>query len=161
MNTTTDKLTNNQLRHLFWLFKELGLDDDARRMMVEEWTEGRTNSAGRLRFIEAMNLIRRLEEIRRTPQTRNDKDSLDTKRKGVMRAIYAYLNLCGIEPTEDYVKRIAVRASGMAATGFVRHDFNRISSAALTRIYNEFCRKQSAATVRTDVFVRNTKFSLN
>lgn len=151
MNTTTDKLTNNQLRHLFWLFKELGLDDDARHAMVLEWTVGRTESAGELRFIEAMNLIRRLEEIRRTPQTRNDNDSLDTKRKGVMRAIYAYLNLCGVEPTEDYVKRIAIRASGMAPTGCVSHDFNRISSAALTRIYNEFCRKQDVVSEKQDI----------
>lgn len=143
MNTTTDKLNNNQLRHLFWLFKELGLDDDARRMMVEEWTEGRTNSVGRLGFIEAMNLIRRLEEIRRTPHTRRYNGSLDTKRKGVMRAIYAYLNLCGIEPTMDYVKRIAIRASGMVPTGDTNHDFNRIGAAALSRIYHEFVSKQN------------------
>ena len=157
MNTTTDKLTNNQLRHLFWLFKELGLDDDARRMMVDEWTEGRTNSVGRLGFIEAMNLIRRLEEIRRTPQTRNDNDSLDTKRKGVMKAIYAYLNLCGMDPTTDYVKRIAIRASGIAPTGDTNHDFNRISAAALSRIYHEFVSKQNVVAEKQSL----PRFSLN
>lgn len=160
MNTTTDKLTNGQLRHLFWLFKELEIGEDARRLMVDEWTKGRTDSVGRLGFIEAMNLIRRLEEIRRMPHTRRDNGSLDTKRKGVMKAIYAYLNLCGIEPSMDYVKRIAIRASGMAPTGCVSHDFNRISSAALTRIYNEFCCKQTSAKERRDIVPLN-RFSLN
>lgn len=157
MNTTTDKLTYKQLQHLFFLFKALHIDDDARHAMVLEWTEGRTESAGDLRFIEAMNLIRRLEEIRRVPHTRRYNGSLDTKRKGVMRAIYAYLNQCNIEPTMDYVKRIAIRASGMVPTGDTNHDFNRIGAAALSRIYHEFVSKQNVVSEKQDI----PRFSMN
>lgn len=141
------KMTAEQRRKLFWLFKEMRFDDDDRHNFISSWTEGRTASLTGLGFMEAMDMIRQLEETMRMPQEHKRQPeggtaTMDRKRKGVIKAIFAYLERCGMAPTMDYVKGVAVRASGIAQTGDTGHDFNRIPASALTRIYNEFCAKQ-------------------
>lgn len=149
--TQQDTITTAQRRKLFYIFSQVGFDDDARHDLVLEWTNGRTNSLSGLTFIEAQQMIRNFDEMQRHPQQRVYDNSQDIKRKGVIRAIFAYLDNCGIEANVEYVKGIALRASGMAQTGDINHDFNRISGAALTRIYNEFCSKQHIAHIKHNI----------
>jgi len=144
------RMSDAQRRSLFFNFRELGFDDDARHCFISDFTRGRTDSMKDLGYIEAQDMIRYLQEMRRMPQARGRHDDLDRKRKGVMRAIGAYLEMCGLNPTAEYIKGVAVRAAGMVPT-MVGHDFNRISGDTLTRIYNEFCRKQSAARVKNEI----------
>lgn len=141
-----DRMTAKQNRHLWWLLGELGLKDSVADLVSEE-TGGRTERVSQLGFIEAMNLIRRLEQYTRKaqekPASREEPNKLDRKRKGVIKAIIAYGELCGLKYSVDYSKSIATRAAG-------RDNFNEITSGELTRIYNEFCRKQTAAKERTN-----------
>lgn len=146
MNTAKDIRTVNQNRKLWWLINELGLKESVADLVSDE-TNGRTTHTSDLSFIECMNLIRRLEQYTRKAQEKPASvkaASMDRKRKGVIKAICAYGERCGQQYTVDYAKRIATRASG-------RDSFNEITSGELTRIYNEFCRKQTAATARTEL----------
>lgn len=145
-----DTMTDEQRRSLFFNFKALGFDDDGRHCFVSDFTDGRTDSLKDLGYIEAQDMLRYLQELRRNPQERKRRDDLDRKRKGVMRAIGRYLDLCGIQHTAEYIKGVAVRAAGLVPTE-VNHDFNRIDGATLTRIYNEFCRKQSVQGVKSSI----------
>lgn len=145
--STPAAMTAEQRRKLFYLFKLMGFEEDDRHGFIESWTDGRTASMTGLTFMEAMEMIRRLEEANRTPQEKHKAkeqgaETMDRKRKGVIKAISAYLEQSGMKPSIDYVKGIAVRASGIAPTGDTAHDFNRIGAGSLTRIYNEFCLKQ-------------------
>ena len=144
-----DIMTDEQRRTLFWYFREAGFDEDARRDFVRDHTGGRTDSLKEVGFIEAMDMIRFMKDIFANPHRRIYSDDNDRKRKGVMRAIGEYFKRCGIDAGEEYIKATAIRAAGIAQTGCISHDFNRISSDTLTRIYNEFCRKQSVQGVKT------------
>jgi hypothetical protein len=142
----SDVRTISQNRKLYWLLNELGLNDSVADLVSDE-TGGRTTHTSELTFIECMNLIRRLEQYTHKAQDKpagqKKQNTLDRKRKGVMKAIFAYGELLGQKWTTDYVKRIAARAAG-------RDSFNEITVGELTRIYNEFCRKQTAAKTRVD-----------
>lgn len=146
----TDKISDVQRRSLFINFNELGMSDNGRHNFISEFTHGRTSSMRDLDYVEAQDMIRQLQEMRRNPQTRKRHDELDTKRKGVMKAIGRYLEMCGQHPTTAYIKAVAVRAAGLVETE-INHDFNRIPAATLTRIYNEFCRKQSVLKIKNAV----------
>lgn len=152
-----DKRTLNQNRRLFWLLNELGLKDSVADLVSDE-TNGRTTHTSELTFIECMNLIRRLEQYTRKaqekPASRSTSDRMDKKRKGVIKAICAYGELNGVKYTVDYAKSMACRAAS-------RDKFNEITEGELTRIYNEFCRKQTAARARTDLPIIKHNFSLN
>lgn len=152
-----DKRTLNQNRRLYWLLNELGLKESVADLVSDE-TGGRTTHTSELTFIECMNLIRRLEQYIRKPQEKptpqSKQNRMDKKRKGVIKAICAYGELCGVKYTVDYAKSIATRAAG-------RDSFNEITEGELTRIYNEFCRKQTAARARTDLPIIQHNFSLN
>lgn len=151
---TKDRMTPDQRRKLFFIFAAVGFDDEARHDFIEDFTDGATRSLSEVDFITARNMIRYLDELRRKPQTRKQNDSLDRKRKGVIRSIYAYLENRGIKsPSIDYVKGIAIRAAGIVPTGMVSHDFNRISGEALTRIYNEFCAKQTVQKAKPEIYI--------
>ena len=153
----TDKRTLNQNRRLYWLLNELGLKDSVADLVSDE-TGGRTTHTSELTFIECMNLIRRLEQYTRKaqekPTSRSTPNKMDRKRKGVIKAICAYGELCGLKYSVDYAKSIATRAAG-------RDSFNEITSGELTRIYNEFCRKQTAAKARTSLPILKQNHSLN
>ena len=152
-----DKRTLNQNRRLYWLLNELGLKESVADLVSDE-TGGRTTHTSELTFIECMNLIRRLEQYIRKPQEKptpqSKQNRMDKKRKGVIKASCAYGELCGVKYTVDYAKSIATRAAG-------RDSFNEITEGELTRIYNEFCRKQTAARARTDLPIIQHNFSLN
>jgi hypothetical protein len=113
--------------------------------------------------MEAMELIKYLRGInvahRQTVSERidtmvndaPDRAELDRKRKGVLRAIFRWGELQGLQYTMDYVKGIACRAAGV-------NIFNEISPAALTRIYHEFCKKQKIAGDKSELY---HQFSMN
>ena len=145
-----DRISEGQRRSLFYIFKSMKFNDEMRHDFVSDYTNGRTDSMKDLGYIEAQDMIRYLKELNSMPQTRKYKSELDRYRKGVIKAISRYFESRGkTDISIDYIKSTAVRAAGMVPTGMISHDFNRIPEATLTRIYNEFCRKQSVASVRS------------
>jgi hypothetical protein len=163
----SDQRTLNQNRKLYWLLNELGLKESVADLVSDE-TGGRTTHTSELTFIECMNLIRRLEQYTKKAQERpndgtnktdgtNKKDKrekMDRKRKGVIKAICAYGELCGLKYTVAYAKSIATRAAG-------RDSFNEISEGELTRIYNEFCRKQTVVATKASLPTLKRGYSVN
>ena len=160
MNAVAPNLrTADQNRKLWWLAGQLGLDKEAMADVVLEFTEGRTCHTSELTFLECRELTeflqgtlighdRRDSRAERTDQKRDgdpDRVKLDRQRKGVIRAIYRWLELRGVtNASMDYVKAIACRAAKADS-------FNRISPDALTRVYAEFCRKQEAVEAKAEV----------
>ena len=151
MESVKDKISEGQRRSLFYIFKNMKFDEDMRHDFISDYTDGRTDSLKELGYIEAQDMIRYLKELNSMPQTRKYKSELDRYRKGVIKAIGKYYEGCGLDASLDYIKSTAVRAAGIVPTGMVSHDFNRIPEATLTRIYNEFCRKQSVAKVKNRI----------
>lgn len=148
-----DIRTAGQNKKLYWLLGMLNIKDkEDIGSLVWSHTEGRTVHTSELTFIECRELIRFLDDTLKNSvgsrSGRVDKvgsewqqDELNKKRKGVIKAIFAWLESKGGEtPTMEYVKSIACRAANV-------RKFNDISSAALTRIYNEFCEKQQVTGV--------------
>ena len=149
MESVKDKISDGQRRSLFYIFKSMKFNDEMRHDFVSDYTNGRTDSMKELGYIEAQEMIRYLKELNSMPQTRKYKSELDRYRKGVIKAISRYFESRGkTDVSMDYIKSTAIRAAGIVPTGMVSHDFNRIPEATLTRIYNEFCRKQSVVSVR-------------
>lgn len=148
MESVKDKISDGQRRSLFYIFKSMKFNDEMRHDFVSDYTNGRTDSMKELGYIEAQEMIRYLKELNSMPQTRKYKSELDRYRKGVIKAISRYFESRGKTVNLDYIKSTAVRAAGIVPTGMISHDFNRIPEATLTRIYNEFCRKQSVVSVR-------------
>lgn len=152
MESVKDKISDGQRRSLFYIFKSMKFNDEMRHDFVSDYTNGRTDSMKELGYIEAQEMIRYLKELNSMPQTRKYKSELDRYRKGVIKAISRYFESRGkTDVSMDYIKSTAVRAAGIVPTGMVSHDFNRIPEATLTRIYNEFCRKQSVAKVKNRI----------
>jgi hypothetical protein len=148
--------TIQQNRTLYWLFGQLGVHNkDAIADIVQEFTNGRTTHTNELEFMEAMELIKYLRNIRtqrrHTVSERIDamaddapqREVLDRKRKGVLRAIFRWGELQGLQYTMEYVKGIACKAAGTK-------QFNEISPATLTRIYHEFCKRQKTVAVKIE-----------
>ena len=145
-----DRISEGQRRSLFYIFKNMKFDEDMRHDFISDYTDGRTDSLKELGYIEAQSMIRYLQELNRMPQTRKYKSEPDRLRKGVIKAIGRYFEKCGrTDISLDYIKSTAIRAAGIVPTGMISHDFNRIPEATLTRIYNEFCRKQHVSSVRS------------
>lgn len=160
MNAVAPNLrTADQNRKLWWLAGQLGLDKEAMADVVLEFTEGRTCHTSELTFLECRELTeflqgtlighdRRDSRAERTDQKRDgdpDRVKLDRQRKGVIRAIYRWLELRGVtNASMDYVKAIACRAAKADS-------FNRISPDALTRVYAEFCHKQESLSAMRNV----------
>ena len=144
MESVKDKISDGQRRSLFYIFKSMKFNDEMRHDFVSDYTNGRTDSMKELGYIEAQEMIRYLKELNSMPQTRKYKSELDRYRKGVIKAISRYFESRGkTDVSMDYIKSTAIRAAGIVPTGMISHDFNRIPEATLTRIYNEFCRKQA------------------
>ena len=159
MKTTEIQLnprTTQQNRHLYWLFGKLNITNpDAIADIVWSFTEGRTNKTSEISFIECLNLIKYLNNILKTGSTYptkaqridskheldEERMALDKKRKGVLKSIFRWGELQGLQFTMDYVKGIACKAAG-------RDKFNDISPAELTRIYYEFCSKQNVVQTK-------------
>lgn len=132
--------TKEQNRKLYWLFNRLTLNEDVIDSIVSETTHGRTTSTADLTFIEAMELIRYLEQLVRKGQNGLPESlTIDKKRKGLIKAIFSWYDLQGKQVDMNYVKATACRAAGVEVK-----DFNKITEATLTRLYAEFSRKQVA-----------------
>ena len=81
--------TKEQNRKLYWLFNRLTLNEDVIDSIVSETTHGRTTSTADLTFIEAMELIRYLEQLVRKGQNGLPESlTIDKKRKGLIKAIF-------------------------------------------------------------------------
>lgn len=144
--TIVNLRSKEQNRKLWWLAGQLGLNKEAMANMISDLTMGRTYHSSELSYIEARNLITFLSKTLNPPNSVSSaKTDLDRKRKGVIKAIFRWLELRGISNVSvEYVKGIACRAAG-------RMQFNTITAGELTRIYAEFCRKQEAQSVIMNV----------
>lgn len=142
--------TPEQNRKLHFLCSRLGIDREILKTMVWNYTSQRTTHSKEMYKHECQSLIDFLSETanpnreRRTAAGRADVMTIDRKRKGVIKAIYAYLESTGMQPSMEYVKAIACRAAG-------KDDFNKISPAELGRIYAEFCKKRHVAEVKRSI----------
>jgi len=151
--------TADQNRKLWWLAGQLGIDKEAMGDIVLEFTGGRTCHTSELSFLECREIIDFMQRALIQPGSREttsertdrmveghpDRVELDRKRKGVIRAIFRWLELRGVtNASMDYVKAIACRAAKADS-------FNRISPDALTRVYAEFCHKQESQSAMRNV----------
>ena len=145
-----DLRTPEQNRKLHYLCSRLGIDKETLQTMVWNYTAQRTTRSKEMYKHECQSLIDFLSETanpnreRRTAAGRADVMTIDRKRKGVIKAIFAHLEQQGMQPTMEYVKAIACRAAG-------KDDFNKLSPAELSRIYAEFCKKQRVACVKKSI----------
>ena len=126
-----------QNRRMYFLFNHLGIKDDIKQDLALEYSNNRTDKTSELYYIEAQELINSLEKLLRKERKQQFGNNMDKKRKGVIKAIFAWYEAQGRKVSMVYVKATACRAAN-------EEHFNKISGAALTRIYAEFCRKQSA-----------------
>lgn len=150
MMKNNDLRTPAQNRKLHYLCKTLGINKDMLEGMVLDYTNGRTMHSRQMYKEECAEMLNFLDRTlnpkseRRTGAGKADFVTLDRKRKGVIKAIFAYLEQQGMQPTMEYVKAIACRAAG-------KDDFNKLSPAELSRIYAEFCKKQRVACVKKSI----------
>jgi len=157
MKTTSNPLTAQQNRRLYWILGQLGVKDkDAIAEIVWDHTNHRTHHTSELEFFECMELLKRLEclyrQKRKTTSERTDdygtdteRARLDRKRKGLIKAIFRWYELQGKTVAMEYVKGTACRAAGV-------NYFNEISESALTRLYAEFCSKQRAVSTKNELY---------
>lgn len=142
--------TPAQNRKLHYMCKTLGINKDMLEGMVLDYTNGRTMHSRQMYKEECAEMLNFLDRTlkpkteRRTGVGKADFVTLDRKRKGVIKAIFAYMERQGKQPTMEYVKSIACRAAG-------KKDFNTLSPAELGRIYAEFCKKEKAAQVKKGI----------
>ena len=142
--------TADQNRKLWWLAGQLGIDKEAMGNIVLEFTGGRTCHSSELSFLECREITEFMQRAlvpggkRRNTERETERDILDRKRKGVIRAIFRWLELRGVNASMEYVKAIACRAAK-------RDRFNELSMGDLTRVYAEFCRKQEAVEAKAEV----------
>jgi len=151
MNAVAPNLrTADQNRKLWWLAGQLGIDKEAMGDIVLEFTGGRTCHTSELSFLECREITEFMQSTlvpggkRRNTERETERDILDRKRKGVIRAIFRWLELRGVKASMEYVKAIACRAAK-------RDRFNELSLGDLTRVYAEFCRKQETVGAMADV----------
>ena len=146
--------TADQNRKLWWLAGQLGIDKEAMGDIVLEFTGGRTCHTSELSFLECREITEFMQSTlvpggkRRNTEHETERDILDRKRKGVIRAIFRWLELRGVNASMEYVKAIACRAAK-------RDRFNELSLGDLTRVYAEFCRKQESQSA-----VRNVELGI-
>ena len=155
---TANPRTADQNRKLWWLAGQLGIDKEAMGDIVLEFTGGRTCHTSELSFMECREITEFMQRALIQPGSREtssertdrkveghpDRVELDRKRKGVIRAIFRWLELTGVNASMEYVKAIACRAAK-------RDRFNDISLGELTRVYAEFCRKQETVGAKAEV----------
>jgi len=130
--------TIQQNKKMYWLFNRLKLNEDVITALILEFTHGRTIHTSELSFLEAMELIKYLEDLNRSGgKKQSELPTIDKKRKGLIKAIFSWYEKQGKVVDMNYVKATACRAAGVKT-------FNSISEVSLTRLYAEFCRKQVA-----------------
>lgn len=150
MVATKNLRTADQNRKLWWLAGQLGIDKEAMGDIVLEFTGGRTCHTSELSFLECREITEFMQSTlvpggkRRNTERETEREILDRKRKGVIRAIFRWLELRGVKASMEYVKAIACRAAK-------RDRFNNLTVGELTRVYAEFCRKQEAQTEMRNV----------
>ena len=142
--------TADQNRKLWWLAGQLGIDREAMGDVVMEFTGGRTCHTSELSFQECRQITEFMQSAlvqggqKRSQGRESEREILDRKRKGVIRAIFRWLEMTGVNASMEYVKAIACRAAK-------RDRFNELSLGDLTRVYAEFCRKQEAVEAKSGV----------
>lgn len=139
-----------QNRRMYFLFNHLGIKDDIKQDLALEYSNNRTDKTSELYYIEAQELINSLEKLLRKERKQQFGNNMDKKRKGVIKAIFAWYEAQGRKVSMEYVKATACRAAN-------EEHFNKISGAALTRIYAEFFRKQSAQKTMKELCIDVSK----
>lgn len=138
-NKTVNPLTDQQRRHIYFLMSRLNMTKEVGDSMCPEWTDGRSYKISELQFIDALNIIKYLNGLLKNPREPKNRDTaeMDRKRKGLIKAVFAWFERQGKVVTMEYVLGTICRAGG------VRY-INDLTMADLQRLYAEFCRKQTA-----------------
>ena len=143
-------MTAKQNRYFFRLCGQLNINDEELiGNMVYNFTNGRTSHKSELNPSESAALIACLEhnvKENSPDKPSENKQDMDKKRKQVIAAIFHYYKLQGRSTSMEHVKATACQAACVT-------DFNKISYKKLHSIYNEFCNKQKAITVKNDLTV--------
>ncbi|MDR2009229.1 MAG: hypothetical protein LBQ22_01955 [Bacteroidales bacterium] len=138
------KRSASQNKHLYWLFSKLNIKNDTKADLAWHYSRNRSEHTSDLSYIECQQLINDLEKLL-CKQEKNkikninseDIEKLDKYRKGLIKAIFSWYDLQNKKVDLKYVKATACRAAGV-------EKFNDITILSLTRLYGEFCRKQTA-----------------
>jgi len=135
-------MTDAQRRSIFFLLRQLNLTKEVAEEMLPEWTSGRASHISETQFIDAMEIIKYLKSLSQNPrgQRANDDAKMDRKRKGLIKAVFAWYDSQGKVVDMKYVIGTICRAGGVER-------INDLTEADLQRLYAEFCRKQKAQTV--------------
>jgi hypothetical protein len=131
METKTSKLKTALIRKFHALCYKNGIDAENKKVIIAGYGVDSTSELTEAQLIELCN---RLEGV--APKT-NEQDAC---RKRVMAVIGAWLRSNGLAEGDDAIKAVACRAAKAKTK-----DFNKLSTAALNRVYNEFRLKNETA----------------
>ncbi|MDR1879062.1 MAG: hypothetical protein LBQ64_05805 [Bacteroidales bacterium] len=138
-NKVLNPMSEGQRKRLFFLMKQVNITHDVFNEMLPGWTEGRASRMSELQFIDAMHIIKYLTELMQKPKNLKSHYTaeMDKKRKGVIKAVFRWMELQNKCPSMKYVLGIIRKAGGVG-------NINDLTEVDLQRLYAEFCRKQEA-----------------
>jgi hypothetical protein len=152
--TALNPMTDKQRRRIYFLLSRLNMNKEVGDEMCFEWTEGRALKISELQFIDAMNIIKYLEGLFVKPRELKNRetDTMDRKRKGLIKAVFTWYDLQGKTVSMEYVIGTICKAGGV-------RPINDLTETDLQRLYAEFCRKQKVQIeMNKDL---KTRFSVN
>lgn len=134
------KMTNDQKRSFHAMLSVLGYENTDKIKVVQKFSNGKYSHCSDMDYIDAQTMLREMRTLlarsNRPKHLNSDQKKLDKLRKGCIRAVFAWVEIRGQKASMEYVKGIICRAAQ-------RNNINELTESELTRVYNEFCRKQS------------------
>lgn len=125
----TNTLKNKLMRKFHALCYKNGISAENKKDIIGGYGVDSTRDLTEAQLID---IITKLEG-------KTTRDEADVHRKRVMAVIGAWLRRNGYKEGAETIKAVACRAAKAK-------DFNKISTAALKRVYNEFRKKNEVAT---------------
>lgn len=130
----------NNHRQFYAITNALGLDNEARKALVHQFSNGATESLRDMSPAAYSNMLINL-------RSQQSKDSAtraesDKWRKRCIAAISAWLDKTGCKPTDriQYIKATACKIADKEGASF-----SSLSVSQLRQVYNSFCRQNEAA----------------
>lgn len=134
-------MTNDQKMSFHAMLSVLGYEKTDKIKVVQMFSNGKYSHCSDMDYIDAQTMLREMRTLlarSNRPKYINSEEQkkLDKLRKGCIRAVFAWVEVRGQKASMEYVKGIICRAAQ-------RNNINELTEHELTRVYNEFCRKQS------------------
>ncbi len=133
----------NDFKQFFAITKALGMDDETRKALVEQFSEGLTDSLKEMgaKYPSAYSnmMINLRSQQSKEKATKSD---IAQWRSRCFAAIGAWLDRTGCTPEKriEYIKSVACRAAGKEDKAF-----SDLSIPQLIAVYNSFCRQNETA----------------